>query len=60
MKSVKRKVKSRCMICIGAHAHQKETHRSMDYDYDNGNKDPSRYAYDASQQGPLIGLNIHW
>jgi hypothetical protein len=32
----------------------------MDYDYDNGNKDPSRYAYDASQQGPLIGLNIHW
>ena len=35
-------------------------YKYMDYDYDNGNKDLSRYAYDASQQGPLIGLNIHW
>jgi predicted porin len=37
-------------------------YKYMNYDYDNGNKDLSlsRYAYDASQQGPLIGLNFHW
>ena len=32
----------------------------MDYDYDNGKKGLDHYAYDASQQGPLLGLNIHW
>jgi len=32
----------------------------MDYDYDNGKKGLDHYAYDASQQGPLLGLNIYW
>ena len=32
----------------------------MDYNYDNGKAGLDRYAYDATQQGPLIGLNIHW
>lgn len=32
----------------------------MDYDYENSDKGPSHYAYDATQQGPLLGLNIHW
>jgi predicted porin len=35
-------------------------YKYMNYDYDNGHKGLSRYAYDASQQGPLIGLNFHW
>jgi len=35
-------------------------YKFMDYDYDNGKKGIDRYAYDASQQGPLLGLNIHW
>ena len=32
----------------------------MDYDYDNGENEFDRYAYDATQQGPLVGLNIYW
>ena len=32
----------------------------MDYNYDNGKAGLDRYGYDATQQGPLIGLNIHW
>lgn len=32
----------------------------MDYDYENSDKGPSHYAYDATQQGPLVGLNFHW
>jgi len=32
----------------------------MSYDYDNGRTGFDRYAYDATQQGPLMGLNIHW
>ena len=32
----------------------------MDYDYDNGENGFDRYAYDATQQGPLFGLNVHW
>jgi len=32
----------------------------MDYDYDNGDKGLDHYAYDATQQGPLLGLNIYW
>jgi predicted porin len=32
----------------------------MDYNYDNGENGLDRYAYDATQQGPLVGLNIHW
>jgi hypothetical protein len=34
--------------------------KHLDYDYDNGKKGLDRYAYDASQTGPLLGLNIHW
>ena len=32
----------------------------MDYDYDNGENGFDRYAYDATQQGPLVGLNFYW
>jgi hypothetical protein len=32
----------------------------MDYDYENKDKGPSHYAYNASQQGPLVGLNFYW
>jgi hypothetical protein len=32
----------------------------MGYDYDNGESGIDRYVYDARQQGPLAGLNIHW
>ena len=34
-------------------------YRYMDFDYDNGS-DVDRYAYNAVQQGPLLGLAIHW
>ena len=32
----------------------------MDYDYENSDTGRSHYAYDATQQGPLVGLNFHW
>ena len=32
----------------------------MDFDYENSDNGFDRYAYDATQQGPLVGLNIHW
>ena len=32
----------------------------MDFDYDNGKRGPERYAYDASQGGPLFAFNIRW
>jgi len=32
----------------------------MDYDYDNGEIGLDHYAYNATQQGPLLGLNFHW
>ena len=32
----------------------------LDYDYDNGENGFDRYAYDATQQGPLVGLNFYW
>ena len=35
-------------------------YKYMNYDYDNGESGFGRYAYDASQQGPLVGLNFHW
>jgi len=35
-------------------------YKYMNYDYDNGEKGSGRYTYDASQQGPLVGLNFHW
>jgi hypothetical protein len=34
-------------------------YRYMDFDYDNGSG-ADRYAYNAAQQGPLLGLAIHW
>ena len=34
-------------------------YRYMDFDYDEGTGD-DRYAYDAVQQGPLVGISIHW
>ena len=33
--------------------------RYMDFDYDDGS-DADRYAYDAVQQGPLLGVSLHW
>ena len=35
-------------------------YRWMDYDYDNGKIAAGTYTYNATQQGPLLGLNIHW
>ena len=35
-------------------------YKYLNYDYDNGNRGLDRYTYDATQQGPLIGLAIHW
>ena len=34
-------------------------YRYLKYDYDNGS-DNDGYGYDAYQQGPLLGLTIHW
>ena len=34
--------------------------RYLDYDYDNGRSGSNHYAYDAVQQGPLLGLTVHW
>jgi len=36
-------------------------YKYMNYNYDNGKTlSFDRYAYDATQQGPLLGLTIHW
>ncbi|WP_415407395.1 hypothetical protein ACLHDG_02385 [Sulfurovum sp. CS9] len=35
-------------------------YKVMDYDYDNGERGLNTYAYDATLQGPVLGLNIHW
>ena len=35
-------------------------YKYMSYDYDNEKKGFDRYTYDATQQGPLIGLVFHW
>lgn len=35
-------------------------YRYMDIDYDNDHGGSSHYAYDATQQGPLAGVTIHW
>ena len=35
-------------------------YKYMSYDYDNGGTGFDRYLYDATQQGPLLGLNFHW
>ncbi len=41
-----------CSVFIG--------YKWMDYDYDNGKTGADTYTYDVLQQGPLLGLNIHW
>ena len=35
-------------------------YRYMNFDYDNGRSGDSHYAYDATQQGPLVALRIYW
>jgi hypothetical protein len=35
-------------------------YKYMSYDYNNGKTGFDRYGYDASQQGPLLGLTIYW
>ena len=35
-------------------------YKYMNYDYENSDMGKDHYAYDASQQGPLLGLNIRW
>jgi hypothetical protein len=35
-------------------------YKYMDFDYDNGLKGNNHYAYDATQEGPLLGLTIYW
>ena len=35
-------------------------YKYMNYDYDNGRTGFDHYGYDASQQGPLLGLTFHW
>jgi hypothetical protein len=35
-------------------------YKYMSYDYDNGHTGFDRYTYDATQQGPLLGLAFHW
>jgi predicted porin len=35
-------------------------YKYMSYDYDNGRTGFDRYLYDATQQGPLLGLTFHW
>lgn len=34
-------------------------YRYLQYDYDNGSSS-NGYAYDAYQQGPLLGLTFYW
>ena len=34
-------------------------YRYIDFDYDDGSGS-DRYAFQAAQQGPLVGLNIRW
>jgi hypothetical protein len=35
-------------------------YRILKYDYDNGKSSADHYAYDAVQQGPLLGFSFHW
>jgi len=35
-------------------------YKAMGYDYNNDENGLNAYAYDATQYGPLVGLNIHW
>jgi hypothetical protein len=34
-------------------------YRWLDYDYDDGSG-PDRYAYDATEQGPMVGFTFYW
>lgn len=35
-------------------------YKYMNYDYENSDRGKDRFAYDATQQGPLFGLNFYW
>ena len=35
-------------------------YRAMNYDYSNDKEGSDGYAYDAVQQGPLLGINLFW
>jgi hypothetical protein len=35
-------------------------YKYLNYDYDNGKTGLDHYGYDASQQGPLVGMIIRW
>lgn len=35
-------------------------YKVLDYDYDNEESGPTRYAYDARLQGPLVGISFYW
>lgn len=35
-------------------------YRYLDTDYDNGRSSANGYAFDADQQGPIIGLSFYW
>jgi hypothetical protein len=35
-------------------------YKVLDYDYDNELSGTDRYAYNATQQGPLVGISFYW
>jgi hypothetical protein len=35
-------------------------YRFMNIDYENDKQGRERYAYNADQQGPILGINFHW
>ena len=35
-------------------------YKVLDYDYNNGVSGPERYAYNATQQGPIAGIGFNW
>jgi len=35
-------------------------YKLLDYDYDNELSGTERYAYNATQQGPLVGISFYW
>lgn len=35
-------------------------YKVLDYDYDNGESGSTGYAYSATQQGPVVGINFNW
>ena len=35
-------------------------YKVLDYDYDNELSGTERYVYDATLQGPLVGISFYW